>query len=231
MYILRLLILLLPISIFANPIRFQRDQINYIYHDARVNEVTLEKFHMLFERYYSKTQEELGAKKNYPLRIEIYTDAIRFRTNTGFASFTAGMFKPQAETFSFLLTAKTLQDDKLITIISHESCHAAFHSRRIESYQVPRSLEEGFCYLHYPYERILNRNDSAYYKMDFKKFLTVSEKNLAGSNKKKREEVYLVSAWFIRFLAKVKNKEDLMKILLDKYSLRNLDKEWEMFSR
>jgi hypothetical protein len=196
-----------------------------------VNEVTLEKFHKLYEKYYSKTLEELGARTHYPLRVEIFTDAIKFGANTSLASFTAGMFEPQTETFYFLLTSKTLQEDKLITIISHEACHAAFNSRKIESYQVPRSLEEGFCYLHYSSETILNRNVSAYYKMDFQKFLNISEKNLVSSNKKKREEVYLVSAWFIRFLAKEKNKEDLIQILLDKHSLRNLDKEWEMFRR
>ncbi len=228
---LRLLILLLPISIFANPIRFQRDQINYVYHDSKINEATLEKFHSLFERYYSKTLEDLLAKKNYPLRIEIYTDANRFRINTGLASFNAGIFEPESETFYFLLTAKTLQEEKLITIISHEACHAAIHSKKLDSYQMPRSLEEGFCYLHYPSETILNRDVSAYYKIDFQKFLSVSEKNLASNDKKKREEIYQVSARFIQFIAKEKNKEDLIKILLDKQSLRNLDKEWERFRR
>ncbi len=221
---------LFSISIFANPIRFQRDQINYIYHDTKINETTLEKFHGLFENYYSKTLDDLLAKKNYPLRVEIYTDANRFRADTGLASFTAGMFDAKTETFYFLLTPKTLQEDKLITIISHEACHAAIHSKKLDFYQIPRSLEEGFCYLHYPSETILNRDVSAYSKMGFNEFLSISEKNLASSDKKKREEIYQVSARFIRFISKEKNKEDLVKILLDKQSLRNLDKEWERFT-
>ena len=225
------ILLLLPLFISAHPIQFQRDQINYIYHDERVNENRLEKFHNLFLKYYPKTFQELGAKTEYPLRIEIYTDAIRFRTNTGMASFTAAVFDSESGGFYFLLTPKTLIEDRLITIISHESCHASFHSRADGLNKIPRGLEEGFCYLHYPFGTILNRDVSSYCKLNFQELISTIGKNLLANDKKKREEVYLISSWFILFLENANSKERVIQILLDKNQREILEKSWQLFRK
>lgn len=225
------ILLLLPLFISAHPIQFQRDQINYIYHDERVNENRLEKFHNLFLKYYPKTFQELGAKTEYPLRIEIYTDAIRFRTNTGMASFTAAIFDSDSEGFYFLLTPKTLTENRLITIISHESCHASFHSRADGLNKIPRGLEEGFCYLHYPFGTILNRDVSSYCKLNFQELISTIGKNLLANDKKKREEVYLISSWFILFLENANSKERVIQILLDKNQREILEKSWQLFRK
>lgn len=225
------ILLLLPLFISAHPIQFQRDQINYIYHDERVNENRLEKFHNLFLKYYPKTFQELGAKTQYPLRVEIYTEAIRFRTNTGMASFTAAVFDSESGRFYFLLTPKTLIEDRLITIISHESCHASFHSRADGLNKIPRGLEEGFCYLHYPFGTILNRDVSSYCKLNFQELISTIGKNLLANDKKKREEVYLISSWFIRYLENENAKERVIQILLDKNQREILEKSWQLFRK
>jgi hypothetical protein len=225
------ILLLLPLFISAHPIQFQRDQINYIYHDERVNDNHLEKFHNLFLRYYPKTFQELGAKTQYPLRVEIYTEAIRFRTNTGMASFTAAVFDSESGRFYFLLTPKTLIEDRLITIISHESCHASFHSRADGLNKIPRGLEEGFCYLHYPFGTILNRDVSSYCKLNFQELISTIGKNLLANDKKKREEVYLISSWFIRYLENENAKERVIQILLDKNQREILEKSWQLFRK
>ena len=225
------ILLLLPLFISAHPIQFQRDQINYIYHDVRVNENHLEKFHNLFLRYYPKTFQELGAKTQYPLRVEIYTDAIEFRTNTGMASFTAAVFDSESGGFYFLLTPNTLMEDRLTTIISHEVCHASFHSRTDGPNAIPHGLEEGFCYLHYPFGTILNRDLSSYCRLNFQELISTTKKNLLMNDKKKREEVYLISSWFIRYLENENSKESLIPILLDKNKWQILDKSWRLFQR
>gem|GEM_PF-1587656 len=225
------ILLLLPLFISAHPIQFQKDQINYIYHDERVNDNHLEKFHNLFLKYYPKTFQELGAKTQYPLRVEIYTEAIRFRTNTGMASFTAAVFDSESGRFYFLLTPKTLIEDRLITIISHESCHASFHSRADGLNKIPRGLEEGFCYLHYPFGTILNRDVSSYCKLNFQELISTIGKNLLANDKKKREEVYLISSWFILFLENANSKERVIQILLDKNQREILEKSWQLFRK
>jgi hypothetical protein len=56
------ILLLLPLFISAHPIQFQRDQINYIYHDERVNDNHLEKFHNLFLTILSKNISRVRSK-------------------------------------------------------------------------------------------------------------------------------------------------------------------------
>lgn len=221
----------LPLFISAHPIRFQRDQINYIYHDERVNENHLEKFHNLFLKYYPKTFQELGAKTQYPLQVEVYTDPIKFRTNTGMASFTAAVFDSESGGFYFLLTPNTLMEDRLTTIISHEACHAAFHSRTDGLNAISLGLEEGFCYLHYPFGTIRNRDLSSYCKLNFQELISTTKKNLLANDKKKREEVYLISSWFIRFLENENSKERIIQILLDKNQKEILEKSWQLFRK
>ena len=228
-----LFIQILIFSIFnlltANPIRIHKDQVNYKIHSNTMSQYTFEKFHSLFIDYYAKTFEEMGVKSSYPLNINLYSDVKSFQANTSLPTYTAAMYESNNSEFYFLLSPRTIKEERLITLISHESCHAAFHST--ENHISARiSLEEGLCFYYYPSEFSLMTNNVSYCNLSLEKFLAKADKNLYGGNKSKREEVYLISSRFIQYLLQKKKKEEVLQILKDKEYLTKLKQPWKEFS-
>lgn len=214
----------------ANPIQFYKDQVNYKIHSKQISQNTFEKFHSLFIDYYGKTFEEMGVKRSYPLNINLYSDIKSFQADTRLPTYTAAMYESNNSEFYFLLSPRTINEERLITLISHESCHAAFHSTEYNN-SARISLEEGFCFYYYPSEFSLMTNNVSYCNLSLEKFLAKADKNLYGGNKSKREEVYLISSRFIQYLLQKKKKEEVLQILKEKEYLTKLKQPWKEFSR
>lgn len=212
----------------AHPVLIHKDQVNYRIHGKPIDQYMFEKFDSLFIDYYTRTVDEMGVKKNYPLTVNLYSDVKAFQADTGLPSFTAAIYESRRGEFYFLLNAKTIKEERLIILISHESCHAAFHSSE-NNISVRVSLEEGFCFYFYPSEFNLMANSISYCKLGLEKFLLEADKNLYKGNRSKKEEVYLISSQFIQYLFKNKNKEEIIYILRDKNYLQKLEEPWKQF--
>lgn len=218
---------LLNTQVNTKPILFQIDQVNYIYHGSAQNQNLLERFHFNFLNTFTHITENLGGRKNFPIHVHIYTSPKDFEDNTKLPSISSGLFDPETNAFYFLLTAKTIRTDRLINIISHESCHASIHSTLPYENKIDRVLEEGFCSYEYPTETIMIQ-ENWYCTLSFDKFLEIGNSKLQKSIKKEKTLVYRAATSFIRSIRKTISSIQVIE-LLQNNNLTILNQYWTEF--
>lgn len=231
MKIIYILTLIFVLKIESNPIQFQRDQIDYtVFSSQNVNsmENSLSKFHEFFLSLHGRVFEEFQAKRNYPIRIYLYSSVRDFQIQTHQQSFTAGFYLAENQSYHFYLTPKTTGQEKTLeTLISHELCHAALDSIRQGHNFKLSVLEEGFCYYNYPplYKSVITQNKKPGSKPDFKTFIKMSSKSIRSTNKKERESAFHSLSSFIAGIQKEKGRKFVLKLLTEEEN----NAKWESF--
>lgn len=209
----------------AKPTLFELDQVHYFYHGNSFSENRIEYFHEIFKQTYEEVFAKFKERKVYPIRVEIFTNTKEFQEHTKLLPIYAGLYTPK-EGFIFLLTPKTMNRDRLIQIISHESCHALLD---LTNEEIDRVLEEGFCSNEFPSEEFLYIWNRTLLNLELEKFLETGNWILKNSSQAKKRDVYHAATLFIRSIRKTKNTEEVLK-LLRANSLRNLNKYWHEFT-